>query len=93
MFALARSINLGIEEVDLLSYLHAMCGIFGYKGKKEDARSILLHGLQRLEYRGYDSAGICIGHQDIGLQSWKSVGKVASLASKVNKVKAMEGNY
>jgi glutamine---fructose-6-phosphate transaminase (isomerizing) len=33
-----------------------MCGIFGYQGKKYDAKNILLHGLERLEYRGYDSA-------------------------------------
>jgi len=36
-----------------------MCGIFGYIGEKE-AASILVKGLKRLEYRGYDSAGICV---------------------------------
>ena len=36
-----------------------MCGIVGYVGDG-DATPILLHGLQRLEYRGYDSAGICV---------------------------------
>ncbi len=36
-----------------------MCGIFGYTGNRE-AKEILLHGLRRLEYRGYDSAGICV---------------------------------
>ncbi len=38
-----------------------MCGIVAYVGKK-NAQSLLLEGLKRLEYRGYDSAGICIGH-------------------------------
>ena len=36
-----------------------MCGIIGYLGKKE-AQSILIKGLKRLEYRGYDSVGVAI---------------------------------
>ena len=36
-----------------------MCGIVGYVGRNE-AAPILLEGLSRLEYRGYDSAGICV---------------------------------
>ncbi len=36
-----------------------MCGIIGYVGSRE-AKDLLLHGLERLEYRGYDSAGICL---------------------------------
>ena len=38
-----------------------MCGIIGYVGKKA-ASPILLEGLRRLEYRGYDSAGIAVVH-------------------------------
>ena len=37
-----------------------MCGIVGYIGLKGDADKILLDGLRRLEYRGYDSAGMCV---------------------------------
>lgn len=37
-----------------------MCGIFAYCGNRKDADKILLHGLERLEYRGYDSAGIAV---------------------------------
>ena len=39
-----------------------MCGIVGYIGK-ENASSILIEGLKKLEYRGYDSAGIAVYHQ------------------------------
>ena len=36
-----------------------MCGIVGYVGK-QNAVTIILEGLKRLEYRGYDSAGVCV---------------------------------
>ena len=39
-----------------------MCGIVGYVGD-DDAKPVLLHGLQKLEYRGYDSAGIAVRDQ------------------------------
>ena len=54
-----------------------MCGIVGYTGKKE-AYPILLKGLKRLEYRGYDSSGIAL-QQDSTLQVYKKKGKVAEL--------------
>lgn len=57
-----------------------MCGIIGYVGNKP-CKEILLNGLRQLEYRGYDSAGVCIRTAE-GLFVSKSVGKVASLADK-----------
>lgn len=60
-----------------------MCGIFGYIGKK-DALKTGLEGLKKLEYRGYDSAGIA-GIKDHTLFTWKEVGKVADLEKEVLK--------
>ena len=54
-----------------------MCGIVGYTGKRP-VKDILIEGLKRLEYRGYDSAGIAI-EQDGGLQVLHRKGKVESL--------------
>ncbi|MFQ3549855.1 MAG: glutamine--fructose-6-phosphate transaminase (isomerizing) [Armatimonadota bacterium] len=54
-----------------------MCGIVGYIGNKQ-ACSILIEGLKRLEYRGYDSAGIAVMSND-GVDVRKSVGKLKAL--------------
>ena len=54
-----------------------MCGIVGYIGRNE-AAPILLEGLRRLEYRGYDSAGLAI-HTPDGLKIIRSVGKISNL--------------
>ena len=56
-----------------------MCGIFGYIGKKA-AALILEHGLQRLEYRGYDSAGIAVFGDNGSYKDVKAVGKVSFLS-------------
>ena len=55
-----------------------MCGIFGYCGPKP-ASEILIEGLKRLEYRGYDSSGICVG-KGRELVLYKKVGKIKMLA-------------
>ena len=59
-----------------------MCGIVGYIGGRE-ATDVVLNGLQRLEYRGYDSAGIAVYDPDAGLQLRRSVGKLINLQQRV----------
>ena len=41
-----------------------MCGIFGYVGDAQNAADLVLRGLKKLEYRGYDSWGVAVGHRD-----------------------------
>ena len=55
-----------------------MCGIFGYAGKK-DASSVVLEGLKRLEYRGYDSWGIAVVENQIKVD--KKVGAIGDIDS------------
>lgn len=57
-----------------------MCGIVGYIGH-ENAAPILINGLKRLEYRGYDSAGMAIWQKDGSILLTRRVGKVANLAA------------
>ncbi|GAA5019596.1 glutamine--fructose-6-phosphate transaminase (isomerizing) [Kitasatospora paranensis] len=59
-----------------------MCGIVAYIGPK-DATAFLLEGLQRLEYRGYDSAGVAVTGKSGGLKVCKAKGRVADLAAAV----------
>ncbi len=73
-----------------------MCGIVGYTGPRQASR-ILVEGLKRLEYRGYDSAGIAVrknvaaGSQDEPLLVIKKKGKIAELRQAVPK--DLQGNY
>ena len=66
-----------------------MCGIVGYIGSK-DAYPIILNGLKRLEYRGYDSAGICL-YNNGKLVTKKSKGKISKLEKKISKLKSFNG--
>ena len=56
-----------------------MCGIVGYVGK-ENATPILTEGLSRLEYRGYDSAGLAVIRNDT-IAVYKAQGKVSQVIS------------
>lgn len=67
-----------------------MCGIVGYIGPK-NAYDVVLKGLQRLEYRGYDSAGIALYNNE-ELQICKTKGKVSELLSKCESEKITNGN-
>jgi glutamine---fructose-6-phosphate transaminase (isomerizing) len=67
-----------------------MCGIVGYIGRRE-AMPVLLEGLHRLEYRGYDSAGVAVVYRG-KLQVTKTAGRVQDLRDRVNdKVKSHVG--
>lgn len=65
-----------------------MCGIVGYVGSKP-AQSVLVNGLARLEYRGYDSAGIAIMGDD-GIGVTRTAGRIADLVSVIN---SEQGSY
>lgn len=67
-----------------------MCGIVGYIGNK-DTKEILLKGLEKLEYRGYDSAGIAV-RNDNGVHVFKEKGRIADLRAIVDgNIKAFMG--
>lgn len=60
-----------------------MCGIVGYVGNKENCVRVLIDGLEKLEYRGYDSAGIAFLNND-NIDIVKEEGKIVNLKSKIN---------
>jgi len=68
-----------------------MCGIVGYVGKKTVV-PVILDGLKRLEYRGYDSAGIAVCGNGQGLQIRRAEGKLRNL-EEVIRLKPMDGTY
>ncbi len=68
-----------------------MCGIVGYIGHKQ-AAPILLEGLSKLEYRGYDSAGVAVRNGEDHAVVVKEVGKLVNLYNKTNGGDALVGN-
>ena len=62
-----------------------MCGVVGYVGNKE-VMPILLEGLKRLEYRGYDSAGVAF-MGPMGIVAVKSVGRIETLVQRIETLK------
>ena len=67
-----------------------MCGIVGYIGR-EQVSPILLDGLTRLEYRGYDSAGLAVFHPEKGLQVVKARGRLQTLRDATQQGHAVPG--
>jgi glucosamine--fructose-6-phosphate aminotransferase (isomerizing) len=68
-----------------------MCGIVGYVGPK-DVVSVILEGLRRLEYRGYDSAGIAVGAAGHGLELRRAPGKLRNLEEVIRR-HPLRGTY
>ena len=73
-----------------VTFLRNMCGIVGYVGRSQ-AAPILLDGLRRLEYRGYDSAGVAIVNGD-HVETRKCAGRIASLTKLISQ-KPAAGSY
>ena len=65
-----------------------MCGIFGYIGDR-NASELLVKGLLRLEYRGYDSSGVVV--KNGSLQPYKDIGKISEMASSLPRFKGTMG--
>jgi glucosamine--fructose-6-phosphate aminotransferase (isomerizing) len=69
-----------------------MCGIVGYVGKRKEVVPVIIEGLRRLEYRGYDSAGIAVGTSGSELTLRRAPGKLRNL-EEVIRQKPIEGTY
>ena len=67
-----------------------MCGIVGFTGYKQ-AAPILLDGLSKLEYRGYDSAGLAVREGDGEIEVVKAKGRLKALFEKTNCGQALKG--
>ena len=69
-----------------------MCGIVGFAGTHQ-AAPILLDGLSKLEYRGYDSAGLAVRDGEKAAEVVKAVGRLRNLAEKTDDGKACSGSH
>ena len=67
-----------------------MCGIVGYVGEQHP-KEILIDGLKKLEYRGYDSSGIALMGEK-GIQIIKALGRIVNLEEKLNKSKVVDSH-
>ena len=67
-----------------------MCGIVGFTGRQQ-AAPVLLNGLSKLEYRGYDSAGLAVREGESLAEVVKATGKLRNLADKIDNGKALPG--
>ena len=68
-----------------------MCGIVGYVGSR-NCTDVLINGLTKLEYRGYDSAGIAVFSESGNIQVAKSKGRLADLIHKMEQEGRPEGH-
>jgi len=68
-----------------------MCGIFAYYGKREDAPKLVIEGLKRLEYRGYDSWGLAYKTEN-DIEIYKKVGKISDVKTKDFDISKLKSN-
>ena len=64
-----------------------MCGIIGCVGRPDETLGVLLHGLSKLEYRGYDSAGVALAEENGSLDVFKREGKIEALRSGLDELR------
>ena len=62
-----------------------MCGIFAYKGPQKNAAHIVINGLKKLEYRGYDSWGIAFKNRNNEIEIHKEIGKMLDISDGTSK--------